>query len=74
MSIYATCPTCKAGFKEECRSKTGGRTSMHAARLALDDVSQPGRFCRVCGKEITVQVFKGTGICGTNCQKKADSA
>ena len=26
--------------------------------------------CRVCGKEIHLAIYKGTGICSGNCRKK----
>lgn len=28
--------------------------------------------CRVCKKEVLIQIFKGTGICCVNCQKQED--
>lgn len=70
---YAVCPTCQAGVKQECRSRSGTRTITHVARIALDEVSQPRSVCEMCGDKIVVQVYKGSGICGTNCQKIADA-
>lgn len=28
--------------------------------------------CEICGKEIKVQIYRGTGACGDNCRKVRD--
>lgn len=29
-------------------------------------------MCEVCGKPITIQINKGTGVCSENCKKIRD--
>lgn len=43
-----------------------------AKYASLDRIADVIDLCAVCMGEIRVQVFKGTGICSTNCYKEAN--
>lgn len=41
--------------------------------LTMNDVINRTNVCCICGKDIKIQIFKGTGVCSENCRKDRDN-
>ena len=42
------------------------------AHKALDLHCNMKDLCTMCGKKITTQIYKGSGVCSENCRKDRD--